>query len=89
MFNLKNRKEEHFMENEKRNEQIISLSKKLFYGGVFTLFFSLVFWLIFVEGNRDYGPWTRTVAIIIFVTSIVLFLCSRIAHSKAKDTNSI
>jgi predicted membrane channel-forming protein YqfA (hemolysin III family) len=72
--------------DETNQKTIISLKRhrRSLLFGVLLLFLDLPFWFIFVEGNRDYGSWTRTVAIIIFVTSIVLFIFSKIFYDKAK-----
>ncbi|MGY4884268.1 MAG: hypothetical protein ACP5NZ_01685 [Nanobdellota archaeon] len=80
------------MKRHEANKKIINFLKihqwSLF-SGVFLLFLDLPFWLVFVEGNRDYGPWARTVAVIIFAASIVLLFSSAIAYRKARDVKNI
>ncbi len=58
--------------------------KLAIFGGIL-IFGSLPLWLIFVEGNKDYSPWTRTMCIIIFLVGVVLLLLAGIVRRKFPD----
>lgn len=75
------------METEKRSEKSLNGSKKaqkLFWWGAITIAFDLFFWLSFVESTIEYPYWTRPIGIGIFVVAIILFLSSLIVYLNAR-----